>query len=175
MDILMQLGNTLTVISSLVIGLLLGGALVAIVYQMIARAKSKTFEHDLQRQLDGAEKEAENILKSARIDAATEAIKKKEEFTNQANKTRAELHEQEMRLTKREDTVERQTEMNLQKEKSLKKQQQDSDRRLHNINLKEKQLSVLLAQQKNQLLKITAMDIAEEESALKTPRRRMRA
>ena len=164
MDILLQ--STLGILGALVIGILLGGALVAIVYQMIARAKSKTFEQDLQRQLDGAEREAENILKSARIDAATEAIKKKEEFTNQANKTRAELHEAEMRLTKREDTVERQTEMNLQKEKTLKKQQQDSDRRLHNINLKEKQLSVLLAQQKNQLLKITAMDIKEAKDLL---------
>ena len=166
MDILMQVGSTLSVLGSLIIGLLLGGALVGIVYQMIAKAKTKTFEQDLQRQLDGAEREAENILKSARIDAAAEAIKKKEEFTNEANKTRAELHEMEMRLTKREDTVERQTEMNLQREKTLKKQQQDSDRRLHNINLKEKQLSVLLAQQKNQLLKITAMDITEAKNLL---------
>jgi len=166
MNILMQAGGTLSVLGSLIIGLLLGGALIAIVYQMIARAKSKTFEQDLQRQLDGAEREAENIIKSARIDAAAEAIKKKEEFTNQANKARAELHETEMRLTKREDTLERQTEMIQQREQTLKKQQQDSDRRLHNINLKEKQLSMLMAQQKNQLLKITAMDITEAKDLL---------
>ncbi|MHC4586307.1 MAG: ribonuclease Y [Planctomycetota bacterium] len=166
MNILMQLGGTLSVIGSLIIGLLLGGSLVAIVYQMISRAKSKTFEQDLQRQIDGAEREAENILKSARIDAAAEAIKKKEEFTNEANKARAELHETEMRLTKREDSLERQNELVQQREKTLKKQQQDSDRRLHNINLKEKQLSVLLAQQKNQLLKITAMDIKEAKDLL---------
>ena len=165
MNILMQAG-TLSVLGSLVIGLLLGGALVAIVYQMIARAKSKTFEQDLQRQLDGAEREAENILKSARIDAAAEAIKKREEFTNEANKARAEIHEAEMRLTKREDSLERQNELLQQREKTLKKQQQDNDRRLHNINLKEKQLSVLLAQQKNQLLKITAMDITEAKELL---------
>ncbi len=165
MNILMQ-GGTLSVLGSLVIGLLLGGSLVAIVYQMIARAKSKTFEQDLQRQLDGAEREAENILKSARIDAAAEAIKKKEEFTNEANKIRADLHETEMRLTKREDTVERQMELLQQREKTLKKQQQDSERRVHNINLREKQLSVLLAQQKNQLLKITAMDITEAKELL---------
>jgi ribonuclease Y len=53
-----------------------------------------------------------------------------------------------------------------QKEKALKKQQQESDRKLHNINLKEKQLSVLMAQQKNQLLKITAMDIKEAKELL---------
>ena len=165
MNILMQIGPS-TVFGALVIGLLFGGCLVAIVYQMVSKAKSKTFEHDLQRQIDGAKKEAENIIKSAQIDAAAEAIKKKEQFTSEANKTRAELHETEMRLTKRENTLDRQAELLRHREKSLKQQQQEIDRRLHNINLKEKQLSILLAQQKNQLLKITAMDIEEAKDLL---------
>jgi ribonuclease Y len=165
MNILMQIGPS-TVLGALVIGLLFGGCLVAIIYQMISKAKSKTFEHDIQRQLDGAKKEAENIIKSAQIDAAAETIKKKERFTSEANKTRAELHQTEMRLTKRENTLDRQAELLRQREKSLKQQQQESDRRLHNINLKEKQLSILLAQQKNQLLKITAMDIEEAKNLL---------
>jgi len=119
-----------------------------------------------RRQIDGAKREAENIIKSAQIDAAAETIKKKEQFTSEANKIRAEQHETEMRLTKREDSLDRQTELLRQREKSLKQQQQEIDRRLHNINLKEKQLSVLLAQQKNQLLKITAMDIGEAKDLL---------
>ena len=165
MNILMQIGPS-TVLGALVIGLLFGGCLVAIIYQMISKAKSKTFEHDIQRQIDGAKKEAENIVKSAQIDAAAETIKKKEHFTSEANKTRAELHKTEMRLTKRENSLDRQAELLRQREKSLKQQQQESDRRLHNINLKEKQLSILLAQQKNQLLKITAMDIEEAKDLL---------
>ena len=128
-------------LTALVIGLLLGGALVAIVIQMIAKAKSKTFEQDLQRQIDGAKKEAENIIKSAQLDAAAEAIKKREQATAEANKIRAELHETEMRLTKREDTLDRQAEMLQQREKVLKQQQQDVNRRLNNINVQEKQLS----------------------------------
>ncbi|MGD8786400.1 MAG: ribonuclease Y [Phycisphaerales bacterium] len=165
MNILMQMGPT-TVAGALVIGLLLGGCLVAVVYQMITRAKAKTFEQDLQRQIDGAKREAENIIKSAQIDAAAETIKKKEQFTSEANKIRAELHENEMRLTKREDSLDRQTELLQQREKAVKQQQQEIDRRLHNINIKEKQLSVLMAQQKNQLLKITAMDIEEAKNLL---------
>ncbi len=165
MNILMQIGPT-TVVGALVLGLLLGGCLVAVVYQMITRAKAKTFEQDLQRQIEGAKREAENIIKSAQIDAAAETIKKKEQFTSEANKIRAELHENEMRLTKREDSLDRQSEMLQQREKAIKQQQQEIDRRLHNINLKEKQLSVLMAQQKNQLLKITAMDIEEAKNLL---------
>jgi len=149
-----------------IIAFILGICLTIIIYQMISRAKAKTFEQDLQRQIDGAQKEAENIIKSARIDAAEEAIKKKEEFTDEANKIRAELHETEMRLTKREDTLDRQNELLQQREKALKKQQQEADRKMHNIGLREKQLSVLMAQQKNQLLKITAMDIQEAKDLL---------
>jgi ribonuclease Y len=165
MNILAQIGPT-TVVSAVVIGLLLGGCLVAIVYQMISRAKAKTFEQDLERQVEGAKREAENIIKSAQIDAAAETMKKREEFTAEANKIRAEMHEAELRLTKREDALERQMEQLRQRENTVKQQQQDNEKRVRNIGVKEKQLTVLMAQQKNQLLKITAMDINEAKDLL---------
>ncbi len=165
MNILMQIGPS-TVVGALVIGLFLGGCLVAMINQMISRAKAKTFEQEMQRQREGAKREADNIIKSAQIDAAAEAIKKREQFTSEANKIRAEQHETEMRLTKREDAIDRQVELLQQREKGLKQKEQEVDRRLHNIGLREKQLSVLMAQQKNQLLKITAMDINEAKELL---------
>jgi ribonucrease Y len=137
----------------------LGVCLMAMVHQMLARARRKTRDEDLQRQIDGAKREAENIIKTAQIEAAAEAIKKKEELTAEANRTRAELRENETRLSKREDVLERQTEMLQQQEKTLKGQEQELDRRLRNVEGKDKQLTVLIAQQKNQLLKITGMDM----------------
>ena len=153
-------------IMATIIAFLLGIGLTATVSQVISRAKAKTLKQDLQRQVEGAKREAENIIKSAQIDAAAETIKKREEFAADANKTRAELHETEMRLTKREDGLDRQNEMLQQREKALKQQQKEIDRRVQNIGLKEKQLSVLMAQQKNQLLKITAMNIEEATELL---------
>jgi ribonuclease Y len=144
----------------------LGGCLVAIVYQMVARTRARTIAEDLQRQIDGAKREAENIIKTAQIEAAAEAIKKKEAFTAEANQTRAELRENETRLSKREDVLERQTELLQQQEKGLKQQEQELDRRLRNAELKDKQLTVLIAQQKNQLLKITGMDMEEARQLL---------
>jgi hypothetical protein len=73
----------------------LGICLTAVVYQMMAKAKAKTFEQDLQRQIDGAKKEAENIIKSAQIEAAGEAIKRKEQFTAETNQIRAQLRDTE--------------------------------------------------------------------------------
>jgi len=163
--IVMDIG-TLPAAAITVIAFVLGICLTIIIFQIISRAKAKTFEQDLQRQIEGAKREAENIIKSAQIDAAAHAIKRREEFTAETNKVRAELHETEMRLTKREDGIERQVEMLQQREKALKQQEQEVDRRLHNIDLKEKQLTALLAQQKNQLLKITAMDMNEAKELL---------
>ena len=144
----------------------LGISLAAIVSQMISRTRAKTFEQDLQRQIEGAKKEAENIIKSAQIDAAAETLKKKEKLTIEANKMRANLHETEMRLSKREDVLDRQVEQLQQRDKRLKQLEKEAEKRFRNINLKEKQLSVLLAQQKNQLLKITAMGIKEAKELL---------
>jgi ribonuclease Y len=71
-----------------------------------------------------------------------------------------------MRLTKREDALERQTQFLHQQEETLKQQEKDAERRLSSIASKEKQISALMAQQKNQLLKITAMNIEEAKELL---------
>lgn len=163
--LLMQLTNVGAGIATLV-AFILGVCLAVIVLQMIAKTRAKTIAEDLQRQIDGANKEAENIIKSAHLEAASEAIKKKEQFTNEANQIRAELRETESRLSKREDALDRQTDQLRQEEKNLKKRDQDLDRRLRNLELKDKQLSVLLAQQKNQLLKITAMGMDDARELL---------
>jgi len=149
-----------------IITFILGICLSAIVFQMISKVRSKTFEHDLERQIEGAKREAENIIKAAQIDAAAETIKKKEQFTDEANQVRAELHETEMRLNKREDALDRQTQIFKQQENAVKQREKEIEKRLHNINRKEKQLSALMAQQKNQLLKITAMDFEQARDLL---------
>ena len=81
MDTLLMQIITLPAVVIPIIAFGLGISLAAVVYQMIARARAKTFEQDMQRQIEGAKREAENIIKSAQIDAAAEAIKKKEQLT----------------------------------------------------------------------------------------------
>ena len=71
------------------------------------------------------ETEAENIIKSASIDAASETIKKKEQFSAEANQIRSELRETESRLSKREDTLNKQVELAQQREKTLEEQSKE--------------------------------------------------
>jgi len=147
-------------------GFVLGGCLVAVIYEMIKRADRKARDEDHQRQVEGAKREAENIIKTAQIEAAAESIKKKEEFTVEANRIRGELRENENRLSKREDVLERQTNLLQEQEKNLKLQEQECERRIRNVDVKDKQLTVLIAQQKNQLLKITGMQMEEARQLL---------
>ena len=153
-------------IAATVAGFLLGGCLVALIYEMTRRTRKKTRDEDLQRQIDGAKREAENIIKTAQIEAAAEAIKKREEFTTEANRIRSELRENEVRLSKREDVLERQTALLQEQEKNLKQQEQECERRVRNVEIKDKQLTVLIAQQKNQLLKITGMQMEDARQLL---------
>jgi ribonucrease Y len=144
----------------------LGICLCAVFVQNRDRTRAKTIAENLQRQTEGAKREAENIIKTAKLEAASEAIKRREEFNAEANQTRNELRDMESRLSKREDALNRQTEVLQQQEQELKKQEQEVDRRLRNADVKDKQLTSLIAQQKNQLLKITAMDVEEARQLL---------
>jgi len=163
-DILMAI--ELPVAIATIIGLFLGVCLAAVVFQMISRARSKTVEQDIERQLEGAKREAENIVKSARIDAAEERIKKKEQFTAEANQIRVELRESESRLSKREDTIDKQTELLQQQERTVSQQSKEIDKRFQKVTVKEKEVTTLLGQQKNQLLKITAMGVEDAKELL---------
>ncbi len=144
----------------------LGIGVAVFIQQLTKKVKSKTFQEDLQRQIDGAKRESDNIIKSAQLDAAAEAIKKKEELTAEANRTRNQLREAEQRLSKREDVLEKQIELVQQREKTTENQEKEVKRRLEHVAEKDKQLSSLLAQQKNQLLKITAMNVEDAKELL---------
>ena len=96
---------TMEAYAASLIAFILGCGIAIIGAQMINKAKTKTFEQDLQRQIDGATKEAENIVKAAQVEASAETIRRKEEFTVEVNRIRAEMHETEVRINKREDIL----------------------------------------------------------------------
>jgi ribonuclease Y len=153
-------------IAAVIAGIAIGVSITWIAVWFINRAKTRTLREDIDRQLDGAKKEAENIIRAAQIEAAAETIKRKEQFTAEANQVRAEFKETELRLTKREDVLDKQVEQLRQKEKSHEEKEKEVERRLQNIDLKDKQLTAVIAQQKNQLLKMTAMSVEDAKELL---------
>jgi ribonuclease Y len=99
---------------------------------------------------------------------AEEVIKKREEFSTEVNQMRSQLRSQERRLSKREDALDHQGEQLGQREKQLRESDRDLNRKKQSCEAKSKQLSNLVAQQKNQLLKITSMDIETAKELLLT-------
>ena len=148
--------------------LISGGALAILVQQIISKMKAKNLEQELQNRIDSAKREAENIIKSAQLEVAEEGIKKKEKFAAEINQMRSQLREQERRLSKREDVLDRQGEQLGQREKQLRDAERELNRKRQSCEAKSKQLSNLIAQQKNQLLKITSMDIETAKGLLLT-------
>lgn len=158
--------SILWVFTGLIGGLLLGLLTAFVIQQLISKVKGNAMEKEAESRIESAKREAETIIKSAQLDAAEEAIKKKEAFTNEVNKTQQQLREQELRLSKREDTVDRQLEQLNQRDKQQKNTERDLQRKKQGLEAREKQLSSLIVQQKNQLLKITSMDINEAKDLL---------
>ncbi len=162
--ILMQV--SFEAITAVIAGVLVGVGGTWLFVHFLTRAKAKTVQQEMQIQMQGAKREAESIIKAAQLEAAGEAIKKQEESTAQANKIKAELRETELRLSKREDIVDKQVELIRQREQAVEEQNKEIERRMQNVSAKDKQLSTLLVQQKNQLLKITAMNVDEAKELL---------
>lgn len=156
-------------ISPFVIGpvcLVVGLGLAFVVQLFISKLKAKNLEDELQGKITTAKREAENIIKTAQLDAAADVIKKKEVFTNEMNQLQGQLRNQERRLSKREDTLDRQSDQLTNREKQLKNSEREVERRKQSLDSKNKQVSTLIAQQKNQLLKITSMDIGAAKELL---------
>jgi ribonuclease Y len=149
-----------------ILGLISGGAVAILVREIVARKKVNTLEQRMQDKIEGARREAENIVKAAQLEVATEAIKKKESLAAEVDQTRSKLREQERRLSKREDVLDRQATQLAQHEKRLRETEREVNRTKQSCEAKSKQLSNLMAQQKNQLLKITSMDINSAKDLL---------
>jgi ribonucrease Y len=150
------------VILALVVGVV--GAL--IVQKIVVKTKGDRLTQDIEKQMGDAKREAENLVKSAQIEASKELLKKRDEFATEVNQARNEFRETERRLAKREDAIDRQVDQLQQKENAVKNQRDDVQRKIQALDAKDKQVSLLLAQQKNQLLKISNMSVEDAKQLL---------
>lgn len=154
----------------LVLGLVLGGAAggvaVFLVQRVLASSRSKALADELDNRVETAKRQAETILKEARLDAASEVMKKREQLSNEMNARENELRKQELEMSRRENTLERRQEKLQQQEKQVNNAEKELDRQLTSAQNRNKELSSLITQQKNQLLKITSLDAEQAKEML---------
>ena len=149
-----------------ILAFVIGIALALIAQKIIAATKNKKLTETLQKQIESAKLEAENIIKSAQLEASEEVLKRREEFTAEINQAKSEIRDFERRLAKREDAIDRQADQLQQKENAVKNQRDEIGRKLQSLEVKDKQVSLLMAQQKNQLLKIANMSVEDAKQLL---------
>lgn len=165
MNVLGAIG-AVEIIAASIISLLVGAIAAVISLKIVYKAKNKSLDDQIKTRLETAEREAENIVKSAKLDSAEEIMKKRESFRTEMHQTQTQLREKENRLTKREDTIDREVEQVRQQEKQLKETERQLQQKAQSIDGRNKELSRVITQQKNQLLKISSMSLDEAKELL---------
>jgi len=145
---------------------LAGGGACAAIYLVLAKTRKLSARAEVERILDEAHTQAEQILQRAKVEAREEYLRQREEFERETAQTRKELKELERRLSKREDNLDRKLEELSGREKDLKLRAAELEELRRGLQAKRSQLDQALAQQRQTLLKITGMGIDEARELL---------
>ena len=155
-----------SILLGLLLGILVGAVIAYIVLQVVNRSRAKSLQEEIETRVDTAKKQAETIVKEARLDAASEVMKKREAFTAEVNAKENELRKQEMAWSQKKDAVDRQMEKVKQQERQFNNKEQELNRQINTYNNRNKELANVMVQQKNQLLKITSLDMEQAREML---------
>ncbi|KPJ78137.1 MAG: ribonuclease [Planctomycetes bacterium DG_20] len=139
-----------------------GVAVAAIVLSKRTRVARSGTEQVLAQ----ATKEAEALVKEAKVEAKAEAIRAREAFEKDATKTREELRERERLVVKREDTLDSKMETLAAKEKTV----EAAERRVSGLekawNKRKAELDQMVEEEKRQLFKISGLGPNEARTVL---------
>ena len=107
--------------------------------------------------VEAARAEAAATIRKAEVAAKDELHRRREEFEEETRETRTELKLLEKRLVKREDGLERKSEVITKREKYLENLERDLAHRQETVAAKEQELSELLGKQKDALYRISGL------------------
>lgn len=131
----------------------------------VEHVRRSSLQKEIEAERSAARTEAERTIAQAEAQANSEYIKKRQQFDGETEQTRKELHQEERRLSKREDIIDQKMETLNSKERMQEAAEKALSEREKSIAGKDRELDELIAQQKNQLLKLSRLstDQAREE------------
>ena len=129
----------------------------AFVMKLIERARRASQEKELEATKKAAEAEAQKIIAQAQAEAKSQSLQRREEFDAETESARRQLREEEKRLAKREDLIDQKLETVNTKERLIETSQKALHEREQGLTRKDRQLNEMIAQQKNQLLKVAQL------------------
>ena len=130
-----------------------------------AQAKT-TAEETSKRIVTEAEREAENLRKSAVVAGKEELIKLREAFEGEIRGRRSEVEKEEKRLIDRENTLERKVDVLEQRDKDLSRRASDFGRREKIVADREQELEKLVADERQRLEQMAGMSAQDAKAEL---------
>ncbi len=136
------------------VGLVVGG----IAHMILIKAtgsKSVSLANKLKAE---AERDAERLLREARVTAKSDVLKIKEEFENEMKERRREIQASERRLAQKEENLDKKADSFEAKVKNLEKKEHDVDTVKERLLGKEEELKKNISHQIEELQRITELD-----------------
>ena len=130
-----------------------------------AQAKA-TAEETSKRIIAEAEREAENLRKSAVVAGKEELIKLREAFEQEIRGRRAEVEKDEKRLGERESTLDRKFDVLDQRDKDLSRRASDFGRREKIVADREDELKKLVMEERQRLEQLAGMSAHDAKAEL---------
>jgi ribonucrease Y len=130
-----------------------------------AQAKA-TAEETSKRIISEAERESENLRKSAVVTGKEELIKLRESFETEIRGRRSEVEKEEKRLGERETTLDRKFDVLDQRDKDLSRRASDFGRREKIVSDREEELKRLVAEERQRLEQLAGMSAHDAKAEL---------
>jgi ribonuclease Y len=129
-------------------------------------AAKATAEETSRRILSDAERDAENLKKSALVTGKEELIKLRENFEVEVRGRRQEVEREERRLAERESVLDRKYEVIEQRDKELGRRSSDFGRREKMVAEREQELERLVADERRRLEQMAGMSAQDAKNEL---------
>ncbi|MCH7591914.1 MAG: ribonuclease Y [Planctomycetes bacterium] len=148
------------------VGGIVGGAVVGLVggyflMRWLAKGKLDMARNDAERVIADAQSEAKVVRKTAEVDAKSSFLEGQEKLRAESNEMRSELKDVERRLSKREDNLDGKLDTLATKERNLEQAQAKLGSRTDEVSKREERAAELLAERKEQLLRVGGMSADE--------------
>jgi len=129
-------------------------------------AAKATAEETGNRIVSEAEREAENLRKSAVVAGKEELIKLRESFEGEARGRRAEVEKEERRVADRETTLDRKFDVLDQRDKDLSRRASEFGRREKQVNEREQELQRLILEERQRLEQLAGLSATDAKVEL---------
>lgn len=149
-----------------IVGFCVGFGVAFWVKAMLDQQKTDAARSEAARIIQEGRNKADALLKESSIEAKDRLLKMKAEFDTETKETRAELKRQERRLIQKEENVDRKIETVERKEKDLNKAEKDIEKSVEQVAKQEEEYNNLIAEQKVQLEKISALTAEQAKELL---------